>query len=152
MLEKLEHHILSIKIPCKPEFVSVVRLVIAGLASRLNYQQEDIEDLRVAVAEACNNAILESGNKGDISIDCMIEREKLSVIVTDRPVLSDTKSCNACDDYNKGFNNGQHLSGADLEDAWLLLIRALMDEVDCSMERGWRRKVTMVKYCAKVAR
>lgn len=47
-----------IQIPAHPRYVRVVRLAAAGVASGLNFSIEDIEDIKLAIAEACNNAIL----------------------------------------------------------------------------------------------
>ena len=44
---------ISIHIPASPEYLKVVRLVAAGLASRLRFTIDDIEDLKIAVDEAC---------------------------------------------------------------------------------------------------
>ena len=41
----------SIKIPASPEYLQVVRLVAAGLAARISFTLEDIEDLKIAVDE-----------------------------------------------------------------------------------------------------
>jgi serine/threonine-protein kinase RsbW len=47
-----------IQIPAHPRWVRTVRLAAAGVASGLNFSVEDIEDIKLAIAEACNNAIL----------------------------------------------------------------------------------------------
>ena len=44
-------------IPCDPKYVTVVRLTVAGVAARSGLTVEDIDDLKVAVSEACTNAI-----------------------------------------------------------------------------------------------
>lgn len=134
------------KIPGRPEFVGVVRLVIAGLATRLNCHQEEIEDLKVAVAEACNNAVLNIDNESEILVSCIMEMGKLSIVVTNqgscptRKKGEEGKSCSSPLDK---------LEMIDSEETWLLLIRALMDEVECKVGRGMRRSITMVKYLGK---
>ena len=52
-----------IVIPCNTEFVRVVRLAVLGVASRMNFSFEAVEDIKLAVSEACNNAILHSHTK-----------------------------------------------------------------------------------------
>jgi len=47
-----------IQIPSRPEFVRVVRLALLGIASRMDFSFDDVEDIKLAVSEACNNAIL----------------------------------------------------------------------------------------------
>lgn len=39
-------------LPAQPEFVSVARLTLAGIAARLGFDVEQVEDIRIAVAEA----------------------------------------------------------------------------------------------------
>jgi serine/threonine-protein kinase RsbW len=45
-------------IPSRPEYVRVVRLALLGIASRMEFSFDDVEDMKLAVSEACNNAIL----------------------------------------------------------------------------------------------
>lgn len=49
---------LEMRIPADARWVRVVRLAAAGVASVLNFSIDEIEDIKLAVAEACNNAIL----------------------------------------------------------------------------------------------
>lgn len=48
----------ALQIPSDAEFVRVVRLAVMGVASRMPFSYDDIEDIKLAVSEACNNAIL----------------------------------------------------------------------------------------------
>ncbi|MCG4775201.1 ATP-binding protein, partial [Lawsonibacter sp. DFI.5.51] len=43
--------------PAKPEYVGVVRLVVSGIANRMGYTYDEIEDIKIAVSEACGNAV-----------------------------------------------------------------------------------------------
>jgi len=49
----------SITIPAKPEYVSVARLVVAACADLLGFDGDAVEDIKIAVSEACTNAILQ---------------------------------------------------------------------------------------------
>lgn len=51
---------LEMRLPARAEWVRVVRLATAGVASRAGFSYDDVEDIKLAVAEACNNAILHS--------------------------------------------------------------------------------------------
>lgn len=50
----------ALQIPPDSEFVRVVRLCVMGVASRMAFSYDSIEDIKLAVSEACNNAILHS--------------------------------------------------------------------------------------------
>src|SRR5690242_3355268 len=43
----------DLRVPADPAYLAVVRTATAGLAARLNLTLDEIEDLRIAVDEAC---------------------------------------------------------------------------------------------------
>src|SRR4029450_6777326 len=43
----------ELRVPASGAYVSVLRTATAGLAARLDFTVDDIEDLRIAVDEAC---------------------------------------------------------------------------------------------------
>jgi serine/threonine-protein kinase RsbW len=45
---------IDLRIPPKPEYISVARLTAAAFAARHAFSFDEIEDLKVAVSEACN--------------------------------------------------------------------------------------------------
>ncbi len=45
---------IDITVPADGAYLSVLRTAAAGLAARLNFTLDDIEDLRIAVDEACS--------------------------------------------------------------------------------------------------
>lgn len=50
--------ILDLSVPASPEYIAIVRLVVASLASsRRELADERLDDLKLAVSEACTNAI-----------------------------------------------------------------------------------------------
>ncbi len=50
--------VLELDVPSSPEFIAIVRLVVASAASsRRALADERIDDLKLAVSEACTNAI-----------------------------------------------------------------------------------------------
>jgi serine/threonine-protein kinase RsbW len=49
---------LELAVPARPEYIAIVRLVVSSLASaRRNLADQRIDDLKLAVSEACTNAI-----------------------------------------------------------------------------------------------
>jgi serine/threonine-protein kinase RsbW len=45
--------VVELTVPAEPAFLAVVRTATAGLAARLRFSLDEIEDLRIAVDEAC---------------------------------------------------------------------------------------------------
>ena len=52
-------------VPAAPEFLRVARVTASGLASRLGFSLDDVDDLRLALDELCFALI----GKGDITTD-----------------------------------------------------------------------------------
>ena len=48
-----QHPDVELRIPADSAYVAVLRMATAGLAARLDFTLDDIEDLRIAVDEAC---------------------------------------------------------------------------------------------------
>lgn len=44
-------------LPFKAEYVSVARLTASGIANRIGFDYDSIEDIKVAVAEVCNKLV-----------------------------------------------------------------------------------------------
>jgi serine/threonine-protein kinase RsbW len=69
-------------LPAVSAYLSVLRTATAGLAARLDFTLDEIEDLRIAVDEAC--AMLLSGSRPDSELRCRFELEgnQIDVAVT----------------------------------------------------------------------
>lgn len=74
---------IELKIPGRPEFVVVVRLAAAAIAGRVGLSYDDIEDLKVAVGEACSVAIL--AGAPDVAVSFEVSSDNLAVEITHRP-------------------------------------------------------------------
>ena len=79
---------ISLAIPAQPEYLSLVRAVVAAAAALdPNLGDERIEDLRIAVSEATTNAIEAHANLGSeerITIRCDLDDDRIEVEVRDR--------------------------------------------------------------------
>ncbi len=58
----------QLRLPADSAYLAVLRSATAGLAARINFTLDDIEDLRIAVDEAC--AILLPQADPDSQLDC----------------------------------------------------------------------------------
>jgi serine/threonine-protein kinase RsbW len=77
--------ILELEIPASPEYIAIARLVVSSIASsRRNLPDDRIDDLKLAVSEACTNAIEASGHASDrVKIRIEDDDTKLEVNVKD---------------------------------------------------------------------
>ena len=69
----------TIKIPASPAFIGVVRLVAAGLATRLRFTIDEIEDLKIAVDELSAYLTGSQGRDGDLRIAFTISDTKIAI-------------------------------------------------------------------------
>ncbi len=78
---------IQVKVPAKPEYVGVIRLTISGIASRMGFSYEDIEDLKVAVSEATTNVVshaYEQKETGELSLGFGVYEDRLEIMVSDQ--------------------------------------------------------------------
>jgi serine/threonine-protein kinase RsbW len=85
----------TVCMPAEGAYLSVLRTATAGLAARLDFTLDEIEDLRIAVDEAC--AMLLGQAVPGTSLDCTFSlgRDQMSISVsvlsqTTRPPASDS--------------------------------------------------------------
>lgn len=114
---------IDLTIPSKADYISIVRLATSGIANNLNLTIDEIEDIKVCVGEACNNAL-------NISRQ---ENIRVSFTLTDKELLI------LVDGVKEEVTE-------DLEDAreaelGFLIIKSLMDEVSFSSQG-----IKMIKY------
>ena len=70
---------ISVKIPASPEYLKVVRLIVSGLASRLRFTIDDIEDLKIAVDELSAYLTGSQGREGDLQLTFTITEESIGI-------------------------------------------------------------------------
>src|SRR6266849_1090123 len=79
--------VVELTIPGKPEYVGVARLAILGVASRMRFSYDEVEDIRLAVGEACTTAIERatgaSRDEHEVRVRCLIDPTRLVVEVMD---------------------------------------------------------------------
>ena len=78
---------LELSVPSRPEYIAVVRLVVGSLASAGRaFSDERIDDLKLAVSEACTNAIeanVGAGGDAPVVVSCWEAPERLEVCISD---------------------------------------------------------------------
>jgi serine/threonine-protein kinase RsbW len=130
----------SIQIPAQSDFVGVVRLAVSGVASRMNFNIDEIEDIKVAVSEACTNAVQHAygGGEGVIDVVVMLHSDRLEILVKDSGKGFDPS--NAVSAKEDGANDA--LFGLGLG---LTFIRTLMDFSEIESIPGQGTVVRMAK-------
>jgi serine/threonine-protein kinase RsbW len=72
----------ELRIPADGAFLSVLRTATAGLAARLDFTLDDIEDLRIAVDEACAVVLPQALPTSDLRCAFFLSPETLTVEVS----------------------------------------------------------------------
>lgn len=77
-----KHPDVELRIPADSAFLAVLRTATAGLAARLDFTLDDIEDLRIAVDEACAIVLPQAREDSDLTCAFDLEPNRLTVAVT----------------------------------------------------------------------
>ena len=134
-------------IPCMPDYVGVVRLAVSGLATRMNFSIEEIEDIKIAVSEACTNSVqyaFDNSENERVFITFNLLKDKLEIVIKDS---------------GKGFNiediEKQPMETRSLDEIdettprlglGITFIKSLMDETDVISEPGKGTTIRMAKH------
>jgi serine/threonine-protein kinase RsbW len=73
-------------VPARPEYVAVIRHVLGAFAEALRLPDGQVEDMRLAVTEACTNVVRHAydGNEpGPIDIVIRPDTDRMELIVSD---------------------------------------------------------------------
>jgi serine/threonine-protein kinase RsbW len=137
----------ELEIPARPEYIALVRLVVSSLASgRRVLADERVDDLKLAVSEACTNAI-EAHGAVDVTervrVRCQDGDDRFEVSIDDRGEGFDPTSLPehppVTDPERLNFERGLGIP----------LIRTLVDEVRFDSGNGGT-SVTMTLYCGRL--
>lgn len=125
---------IKMEITANPEYVSIIRLTTSGIANKVGFCIDDIEDLKVAISEACTNAIKHSLEDRFTIIYSMIENGLTIEII----------------DNGKGYDRST-VSEPDIDNLkesgmGLFIIESLMDEVIVESQEGKGTSIKMTKY------
>lgn len=137
-VEREVPELVELRIPSRPEWVALARLAAATVANRLNFSIEEIEDVRLAVAEACT-AVIQHENHGEfIQLTCEALSDSLRVRVHDSGRLG----LHAAESPRMNFEE------ARIAGLGVFLIRTLMDEVSYDVHPQLGTDLLMVKRLA----
>ncbi len=134
----------ELTIPSRPEYVGVARLAILGVASRMRFSYDEVEDIRLAVGEACTRSIdrLSGDDDHTIKLRCLIDANRLTIEVRNPLTAIQTREVKEPPTDAAGLAPEDNLS--------CVLIRILMVEVDAEeREDEGVHLLRMVKYVAR---
>lgn len=134
---------IEMRFPAKAEYVGVIRLSISGIASRMGFSYDDIEDLKIAMSEAVSNVVTHAYNdEGEVTIGFGVYEDRLEVMVADRGGSFDLQKIKTdIGPYDKEVEEIENLREGGFG---LFLIKALMDKVEINNKYGVI--VLMTKY------
>jgi serine/threonine-protein kinase RsbW len=74
--------VVTIKLPAAGAYLSVLRTATAGLAARLDFTLDEIEDLRIAVDEACAMLLTQAVPGADLECQFGLDTDSMRVAVS----------------------------------------------------------------------
>ena len=115
-------------IPAKPEYITLSRLALTGLSRLRDLSQETVSDLKLAITEACSNAVRHAypGGGGTVEIVYDLQPDRLVIEVADD---------------GEGFDPGaRRAADPDLTEGGLgiAIIEAVADEVEIGVRADGR--------------
>jgi serine/threonine-protein kinase RsbW len=119
-----------LRIPARPEFITLSRLALAGLSRVRPLPEETLADLKLAITEACSNSVRHAyvDGGGMIEIVYRLESDRIEIEVSD---------------HGPGFDHGGAVSfpeEIELSEGGLgiAIIRSIADDLEIAAGPGGR--------------
>jgi serine/threonine-protein kinase RsbW len=129
--ERAEDLELALTFPPKPEYVSTARHTVAALARLHEIADEVVEDIKLAVSEACTNAVVANARVGEgdpVRVVASVEDDAIVIEVFDvggiDPKLLEQEATFDSEEFT--FEQGLSLP----------LLRGLVDDLDIMPREG----------------
>lgn len=138
----------ELKIPNQTDNLELIREFVSKLSAKVGFNNDDVDKIQTAVDEACTNVIkhaYEREGEDHIGIIIKIDYQKLTIMITDQGKGFDPKQI-------KRPKMDEYLAELRVGGLGIYLMKALMDEVDYSIQPGVGNKVRMVKYLVRNGR
>jgi len=112
-------------IPARAEYIALCRLALTGISRVVAFPEEVVEDLKLALTEACTNSVRHAygGSAGAVEIVYELHPDRLVIEVTDE---------------GQGFDPAARAGDEPLSEGGLgiAIIRAIADEVEIGRQPG----------------
>lgn len=140
--------VVHLRFPAKPDYLLLARLALSGIARELPLGDELLADLKLALTEACGNAVRHAyagaGGDGDVTVVFTVDDRRILMTVEDR---GDGISAPDAPDLETRAMEGSLEGGMGMS-----IIRAIVDELEVGSGRDGRGTVVrMVKYLTPAA-
>lgn len=121
--------IIELMLPLKAEYVIIARLTASGIASRMGFDIEVIEDIKVAISEVCSKYVQKGSSLA----------EKFKIIFT---VSEDCLTIT----FNSEDKSLRCIFNKEDDELAISILNALMDEVQLCIDNNDDYLLTMSKY------
>lgn len=124
----MKEDIINIRIPAKSDYISTVRLAVSGIAGNMDYDVNEIEDIKSCVAESC------------IMLLCSTECESIGIDIRAKDEISVDVECI--------FQENHQAEGSCAEfssEVSRIMIEALSDESEFIEDDGMLRRISFSK-------
>jgi serine/threonine-protein kinase RsbW len=126
---------IRLEIPAHANYIDLVRLSLFGIASNMGFSLEDIDDMKVAASEACNNVVLHASPEGQENTIVIIFE------ISDSSLIIRVKDKGPSFDFSEAIANETSLHDTEIQELrtgglGLYLMQALMDDVTVITESG----------------
>lgn len=120
----------------KPKYITMVRLAIGSIADADGFNVDEIDDIKMAVGEACKNISChgKEGMAAQYTVECISDENSMEIYVTDtseKETLKD-QSMKCIDCPNEG-------------DIGFYVIKSLMTEAEIIETEAGNKTIKMVK-------
>ena len=84
----MSDQVVQLSFPAKPDYLLLARLTLAGLARSFPVGDEELADLKLAVTEACGNAVRHAYEQGEGSVEVafVVSDQRLEMFVEDQGI------------------------------------------------------------------
>jgi len=127
-----------ITIPSHPKFLSVTRAVTSRIGQLYEVAEETIEEIKLAVDEACAN-VIKHAYKGDTSKKIMLKyqvtRDAFTVIIEDSGITA-----------RKGMIKGRNLDDLRPGGLGVHFIKKVFDTFQFDKRKGKGNRLTLIRH------
>ena len=120
----MKKDVVLLSVPAKPDYILAVRLLVSAVAERAEFSFNDIEDIKVASAEACTLLLAENPSQLDVEITV---EDSLCVCIQAKDPSGRKKEMDETSELSQ------------------YLLEALVDKCELDNQNGTLSKITIYK-------